>query len=506
MFGVHDPSETTVSEGSVRILEWRDVHKRFGGVQALKGVTLAVSPGEVLAIVGENGAGKSTLVGIAAGRVSADGGELLVDGVEVAGHGPIASMRVGIRLVPQELLVCTDMTVLDNVLLGAWPKRMGILLDRASAMELVSQRLESLGAGIDPEALVATLSVVEQAFVQIARSFTADARVLLVDEPTAPMDADEVDRFLGVLKAITGAGMAVVYISHRLDEIFRLADRVAVLRDGRLVAELSKGAINQRAVIAAMTGDTAFSRPAPREGSGGDLLLSVRDLSAQGIDNVDLDVRAGEIVAVYGLAGSGRDCLGKAIVGATRRHGGVVRIRGASIKANSVVAAVQAGVGYVPAERRSEGLMLEASVADNLALALLWRLSHCGLLFRGAIRRLAELWIERMSIQVLDSDSRMDTLSGGSQQKVLLARWLAADSEVLILDEPTRGVDIATKAEIYRLLQDLADTGKGVLVVTPDVEEATLIGQRVLVMRHGRFATELVWPTQEELAHAAQGV
>jgi ABC-type sugar transport system ATPase subunit len=494
--------------GSEPVLSLQGIVKHFGGVQALRGVSLQVHQGEVVALLGENGAGKSTLVGVASGRLSPDGGTVTVDGVDISGLGPARATLAGVRLVPQELMLCPDMTVLDNVLLGQRPRTAGPFLDAASARTEARRRLAVLGVSeLDLKAPVGTLPVVDRAFVQIARSMTDGARVLLIDEPTAPMDDREVDRFLAVLTRLKATGTAIVYISHRLDEVFRLADRVAVLRDGAMAAELHGEAMTRQNVVASMVGERTLREvrtdAAPQNGT---TVLTVRGLAGAGVVDVDIDLRQGEIACVYGISGSGREDLGGLIVGARKRQAGEVTVHGHSLRRGSVPDAVSRGVGYVPAERRTQGLILESSVASNMTLAVLKRMSRLGFLRPSAPLAIARDWISRLQVKTRSAATPIGSLSGGSQQKVLLSRWLVADSSILVLEEPTRGVDIATKSEIYFLLGELVAQGKAVLVITSDIEEASLVAERALVMRGGRIVSELTSPTQEQLALAAHGL
>jgi rhamnose transport system ATP-binding protein len=486
------------------LLDIVDVFKAYGGVQALAGVSVRVDEGEVLAVVGENGAGKSTLVGVAAGRVVPDAGRISVQGEPLLSHGPAEAMKAGIRLVPQELLICPDMSVLDNVLLGQRPTRFGVFLDRGAARREVSRRLGRLGVGdIELDTPVGELSVVQRTFVQIARGLSPGARVMLIDEPTAPMADVEVLQFLSVLRALTHEGLGIVYISHRLKEIFQLANRINVLRDGRLVAELSGDEMTYSRVISAMVGGKSLKERGSTEVEEGKVRLKVENLDAKGIRDISLDLRAGQIKVVYGISGSGREVLGRAIVGAIPRKG-MVEIDGQ--RANvSVADSVSKGLGYMPPERRTQGLDLNASVAANMTTAVLRSLSRFGFLTSAKLRSVANEWIERLAIRTPSSEASVFSLSGGSQQKVLLARWLAAGVEVLVLEEPTRGVDVGTKAEIYRLLDELASRGSAVLVITSDIEEAALLGRTALVMHHGELAAHLEHPTEEALASAAQG-
>lgn len=490
-------------------LELRGIVKHFGGVQALRDVSVSLYRNEVLALLGENGAGKSTLVGVASGRLSPDAGTVVVDSQNITGLGPSRAAQAGIRLVPQELMLCKDMSVVDNVLLGQRPRLGGLFLNRDAARRETLRRLEVLGVTeLNLDASVGTLSVVDQAFVQIARSFTSGTKVLLIDEPTSPMDDREVDRFLAVLSKLKATETSIIYISHRLDEVFRLADRAAILRDGELVAELSGPGMTRQAVVSAMVGGRTLRDVRPEAlHEYGRVALTCEGISGHGVHGVDLKVQKGEIACVYGISGSGREAIGGLISGAIRSDSGRVLIGDTVVRRGSVADAVAHGMGYVPAERRTQGLILESTVALNMTLAVLKRLSHFGFLGPSAPAAVAREWVARLQIRTRSVKTPVGSLSGGSQQKVLLSRWLVADSEVLVLEEPTRGVDVGTKAEIYHLLGQIAGQGKAVLVITSDIEEATLVGKRVLVMRNGRIACDLLSsPTQEELALAAHGL
>lgn len=483
-----------------------DAVKHYGGVYALKGVSLSVNAGEVHALVGENGAGKSTLVGVAAGRVIPDSGSVQVQGNTLKGRGPAEAQAAGVRLIPQELLMCPDMSVLDNILLGNPPVRAG-LLDKRQARAEASARLARVGIDLDLDAPVGALSVVHRTFVQIARGLTPGAAVMLIDEPTAPMDNTEVETFLKVMRALTTEGIGIVYISHRLDEIFQLADRVSVMRDGNLVRQIDGSDLTHQTVIDAMVGERELKAPVGGHLSGNsEAALQVRGVSASGVRDISFELHRGELLAVYGISGSGRESLGSALIGAIRRESGTVATSRGILKRGNVADAVAKGIGYVPAERRTLGLDLDASIAANLTWANLRHLRHWGLVTKGVIERCADVWVRRLEIKTPNSAIPVGALSGGSQQKVLLARWLAADCQILILEEPTRGVDIATKSEIYHLLRELAESGTSVLVITSDIEEASIVAPRVLVMRDGAITTTLEHPTQAQLATAAQAI
>lgn len=480
------------------LVEAREVSKTFGSVQALRGVSLCIRAGEAVGLVGENGAGKSTLSRVISGLLAPDSGELLIDGHPTRLTKPADAHAVGIRVAPQELMLCRDLSVAENIMLGQLPRTRARRVDRAAMRATARRRLDLLGLAIDVDARVGELAVVDQAFVQIARTVDTGAKLLVADEPTAPMSATEVDRFLDLLNGVRDQGVAVLYVSHRLDEIFRLTSRVLVMRDGALVAEHRSDATSHDELVRDMVGGRELV-DRDRLGNGtGPRALVVEGLSGGQLVDVTFDARSGELLAVYGTAGSGRDELGPALFGAARVQGRV-RVGDVDVRLTGPRAAIAAGIGYVPAERRSQGLLADKSVEANLALASLPGLTRYGRYQHATSRRMAETWMQRLAIAAPSTATPVERLSGGTQQKVLLARWLAVDPRVLVLDEPTRGVDIATKLEIYRLLTELAATGVCVVVISSDVEEVAAIGERVLVVRNGRIAAELQRPTEREI-------
>jgi len=481
------------------IFELRGISKRFGAVRALVDVSVQLYAGRVTALCGENGAGKSTLSSIASGLLRPDAGEILVDGEPVTFGSVRDAYDVGVRIAPQELVLCPNLTVAENIGIGRLPGRAG-LLDAGRMRAVAAERLARIGHPISPDAPVGELSVVDQACVQIARSVAPGARVLIVDEPTAPMSDSEAERFLAMVQRLAADGLAIVYVSHRLDEVFRLAHDVVVLRDGRLVASWPRDEVDRTRLVRAMVGDRDLT-VVNRRGDRGEPALRVRRLRYRRARDVTFTAHAGEILAVYGIAGSGREDVGLAIVGAARRESGDVQVRGRSVTAFRQ--AIDAGVGYVPAERRAQGLVLGMSVRENLTLAMLGQLSRAMVIRAREERSTAADWVRNLSIATPSPEKLVGLLSGGSQQKVLLARWLAAGSRVLVLEEPTRGVDVATKAEIYRLLRRLSDDGGAILVVSSDVEEVVAVADRTIVLRDGLVAGEFVGADEATIAEAA---
>lgn len=488
---------------SVPVLQLEGIEKRFGAVHALRNVDLRIFPGEAVSLAGENGAGKSTLSHVASGVLVPDEGRILIDGKPVSFAGPADADAAGVRIVPQELLMCPDLSVAENVSLGHMPVGRGRRLDRKAMRRVARERLARLGLDlIDVDMSIEQLSVAERALVQIARAMTPGTRLLIVDEPTAPLSQAEAERLLQVIQSILTEGVAVIYVSHRLEELFQISDRIVVMRDGSQVADIVRADLTHEKLVTAMVGGRSLETGVRSETPGGEPVLELAGLTAGVLEDVSLTVRAGEIVGVYGIRGSGRDELGPALFGAVTRTAGEVRVHGKPVPPR-IAGAIEAGIGYVPAERRSQGLVLDMSVRENVTLSALDHLVTGGRLSRARERELASHWVDRLQLATPSVEAPVRTLSGGTQQKVLLARWLAANSCVLALDEPTRGVDVASKAEIYRLLRALADEGTAVLLISSDVEEIEVATDRALVMRGGRIATEVTEVKQAALLHAA---
>ena len=491
------------------ILQLNLISKRYGGVQALSDVSLHVYPGEILCLVGENGAGKSTLAAIAAGLVAPDSGKIIVDGEEVVLNSPRAAENAGIRLASQELQLCPELNVMTNVLLGHYPrKKIPFLVDYASMKRKAAERLESLGLeDINLLQNVGEMTVVYRAFVQIARSLTPGAKVLITDEPTAPMSDIEATRLLKLLKTICDQGVGIIFVSHRLDEVLNIADRVLVLRDGKLVDEMSKSEGNKERIVASMLGHTTVDsvRASSSISVNSEIAMKVENLStSNGISETNLTLKFGEILGVYGIAGSGRDSLGMTLFGSNKPTSGRIIVGGNELKLGSIKSTMDMGIGYVPAERRAQGLLLERSIKDNITLAFLRKLSKFGLIQAQSENNSGQLWADNLSIRTDNIENAVLSLSGGNQQKVLLSRWLLTGCRILILDDPTRGVDIGSKLEIYELLQNLAHNEKvALLVISSDIEEVLKISDRIEVMRNGKIILSKTNPTQQEVARAA---
>ena len=477
------------------LLEMHGIVKTFPGVRALDGVDLDVRPGEVHCLLGQNGAGKSTLIKVLAGAHQPDAGTISWLGEPVTLGDPQAAMSRGIATIYQELDLVPGLSVADNVFLGREHSTFGFAR-MASANKAAAELLARLGhPEIRPTAEVGSLSAAAQQMVSMARALSQDARVIVMDEPSAVLDNEEVGRLFTVVRDLTEHGVAVVYISHRLEEIRQIGDRITVLKDGRTVATgLPARETPTREVISLMTGRTIeYVFPARRTAPErtGTPLLEVEDLAVRGsFSGVSFAVRAGEIVGLAGLVGSGRSEILETVFGARKATSGTVRVAGRKLRAGDVGGAVEAGVGLAPEERKSQALLLGDSVYRNISISSLARFSRGGFLSGGAERSAAQEQVRSLDVRPQDVDREVRTLSGGNQQKVVLARWLLRDCQVLLLDEPTRGVDVGARSEIYAVVRALADRGVAVVVVSSEIPEVLGLADRVLVIADGAVVTE----------------
>ncbi|MFE7764601.1 sugar ABC transporter ATP-binding protein [Streptomyces sp. NPDC057438] len=474
------------------LLTMSGITKSFPGVRALDGVDLDVQAGEVHCLLGQNGAGKSTLIKVLAGAHQPDDGTITWRGEPVTLKSPIAAMRLGIATIYQELDLVEGLSVAENVHLGHEPTAAGFVVRGRAARASTAALLKRLGhPEVDPARLVGELSAAQRQIVSMARALSHDVRLIVMDEPSAALDPDEVDNLFRIVADLTAAGVAVVYISHRLEEIRRIGDRVTVLKDGRAVAGgLPAKSTPTREVVALMTGrnvEYVFpDRPAaPPEQSAP--VLEVRGLARAGeFEPLDLEVRPGEIVGLAGLVGSGRSEILETIYGARRPTAGRVNVDGKPLKPGSVRAAVRAGLGLAPEERKAQGLLMLESVTRNVSVSSMPRFARAGWIDRSAEHRAARAATRELSLRPDNPDVPVRTLSGGNQQKAVLARWLLRGCRVLLLDEPTRGVDVGARAELYAVVRRLADEGLAVLLVSSEVPEVLGLADRVLVLREGR--------------------
>ena len=471
------------------LLSAASITKAFAGVRALKGVSFDLRPGEVHAIVGENGAGKSTLIKIITGAEAPDQGELVVHGRVVAEMNPGLSRALGIAAIYQQPSLFPDLTVAENIAMaletgGPWRR-----LDWAARARTAATLLGRIGASIDPARLVETLSMPEQQIVEIAKAIGADAKIVIMDEPTASLTEREVESLFKVIALLKTHGCGIIYISHRLEEVFAVADRITVLRDGETVKTCARGDVDRAALIRMMVGRELSAVFPKRAVPLGEVALDVRHLShrATGVADVSLTVRKGEILGLAGLVGSGRTQLAEILFGLTPADTGEIRIHGKALRFTSPADAIAAGIAYVPEDRRQHGVVLEMSVASNASLASLGAVSRRGIIDRAGEQTAAEHYVERFRIKTPSVDADVGTLSGGNQQKVALARWLSTHPSILILDEPTQGVDVGSKAEIHSLMQTLAEQGLAIIMISSELPEILGMSDRIAVMHAGRI-------------------
>ena len=500
------------------LLEARGISKSFPGVRALEQVDLRLSRGEVLCVVGENGAGKSTLMKILGGVYAADAGEVRIDGRVVEIGAVERAQRLGVTLIHQELNLAQTLDAAGNLFLGREPRWAGPLklVDRRIYRD-AQAIMQRIGLDCSPRTLVSQLSIGQQQLVEIGRSLSLASRVLIMDEPTSSLTQRETDRLFQVIRDLKRDGVSILYISHRLAEVRQIADRVTVLRDGRNAGELSQAEISHEAIVRLMVGRELkqfFHRPAaeatlnPASGAAA-AVFEVRGLKvspAQGAA-IDFAIRPGEIVGMAGLMGAGRTELAEALFGVRPLAAGQIAVDGRRVRLRSPRDAIAAGIFLVPEDRRQQGLILEQTVRQNISLASLDRLNVLGLVARRRERELAERMRGRLNIRTPDVEKLAGLLSGGNQQKIVIAKWLARSPRLLILDEPTRGVDVGAKAEIYALMRELAADGVGVLMISSDLEEILGVSDRVLVMHQGELAGGLAREQMSEQAvmHLATG-
>ena len=490
-------------------LEMRGITKSFAGNRVLAGVSLRAAAGEVHALVGENGAGKSTLMKVLAGVHQPDAGEILVEGRPVRLARPADALAHGVAMIYQELSLAPHLTVAENIFLGREPLRWGALgvVDKRGADESAARLLADYGFRLDPRARVGRLSAADRQLVEITRATVEARRCVVMDEPTSSLTAHEAEELFRLIRDLKGRGLAVIYISHRLEELAAIADRLTILRDGREVYEGAWGELSHGDIVRHMAGRELTEIFPPRNAEKGEVALRVENLTRAGkFEGVSFEARAGEVVGLAGLAGAGRTELVEAVFGAQPADAGEIYLNGARLGATSPDRSVALGMGLLTEDRKRTGLCLNQPVSKNLTLANVRALVRGLRLRRGREREAAREYIERLHIRPPDPEKVVGRLSGGNQQKVLLGRWLFADSQVFLLDEPTRGVDVAARSEIYRAVNKLAEGGAAVVMVSSDLPELLGMADRILVMRRGRLAAELDArrTTQEEvLRHAA---
>jgi ribose transport system ATP-binding protein len=477
------------ANGNGALVEIRDVSKRFPGVQALDSVSLDIRPGEVHAVAGENGAGKSTLMKLLSQLERPSDGTIEIDGNPVRFRNPRHAQRLGIAMVHQEFALAPHLTVADNLALGREQTRAGLIV-RGSEKQRARELLERVGLDINPGRRVSSLSVADQQRVEIAKALAVDARVVIMDEPTATLTEPEMEDLFKLIEELKADGIAIFYISHRLEEVVRIADRVTVMRDGQVVETLEKGDFDEPTLVRLMVGREIDSLYPKEDSDIGDVVLRVKGVTRPGVlQDCSFDVRGGEIVGFAGLIGAGRTELARAVFAADPITGGEIELDGQSLRLSSPRDAIAAGVGYLTEDRKGDGLAMQLPVEQNITLA---RIPGPGLwIDRAAERRTAERHRDELDIRTPSLSRPVETLSGGTQQKVVVARWLETEARVLFFDEPTRGIDVGAKSEMFKLIGRLAARGRAIVLISSYLPELINMCDRIVVLRDGRTVGEL---------------
>ncbi|WP_461170263.1 sugar ABC transporter ATP-binding protein [Arthrobacter sp. Z1-15] len=474
------------------VLALQGALKTFGPVIALGDGTIELRSGEVHALCGENGAGKSTLVKILAGLYAPDEGDFRVAGSPVSFRSVADSKAAGISVIYQEPTLFPDLSVAENIFVGRQPRNRIGLIDHSRMRADAAALFAKLGVDLDPARTAEGLSIADQQLIEIAKAISLDARVLVMDEPTAALSGVEVQRLFTVTRTLRGQGAAILFISHRFDEVFSLSDRITVMRDGRYIGTHATASTSIEAIVRDMVGrdvDSLYPKSAARPGK---TVLAVSGLQRRGVfTGINLEVRSGEIVALAGLVGAGRTEVARAIFGIDRYDAGSVTVNGRRLAPGNPKAAITAGVGFVPEDRRRQGLVMGLSVARNTTLTLRERFRTAGLINGKAEKAAAREWTTKLRVKTATLEQPVSTLSGGNQQKVVLAKWLATQPALLIIDEPTRGIDVGTKAEVHRLISELAGRGLAILMISSELPEVLGMADRILVMHEGRLTAEL---------------
>ena len=480
------------------ILRMEGISKAFPGVQALDDVDFELATGEVVALVGENGAGKSTLMKILSGAYRKDTGRIFLHGEEVDIESPHHAQHLGISIIYQEFNLTPNQTAAANIFIAREPRPRGLgrvlnFVDRRRMERDAQEHLERVGARVPATALIRDLSVAQQQMVEVAKALAVDARIIIMDEPTSALGEDEVETLFEIVATLKEQGIAIIFITHRLEEVFRIADRVTVLRDGRRVGGMPIGEATPEGIIHLMVGRELMDMFRKEEAEIGEPLLEVQGLTRRGVvEDVSFTLRRGEILGFAGLVGAGRTETARLLFGADRKDVGTVYIEGKPLEVNSPVDAVSAGLGLVPEDRGKQGLVLLLPVLENIVLPTLDNHAHSGWVDRRATRRTARDYVDKLNIRTPPHlRQRAKFLSGGNQQKVVLAKWLASQPKVLILDEPTRGIDVGAKAEVHALMSQLAQAGMGIIMISSELPEILGMSDRVLVMSEGRVAAIL---------------
>jgi ABC-type sugar transport system ATPase subunit len=491
-------------------IQFDHITKCFAGVTALSDVTLSVAEGECHGLMGENGAGKSTLGKVLAGIHRPDEGQLIIEDIPRHFHSPAAALAAGVGMVHQELAFCPDLSVAENLCMGQYPRRLGMFLDRREMNRRAEKLLAQIGVTIDVTRRMRELSTAQEQLVQIASAVGTNAKIIVFDEPTSSLSEPEAQSLFSLIESLKQRGVTMIYVSHRMPELFRLCDRISVLRDGKYVGTVPRAEANQDVIVRMMIGrslESYFPQHVSRE--RGNVMLKVQGLTSGGVfRDVSFTVRAGEIVGFAGLVGAGRSEVAKAIFGLDPMARGSVELEGQPLPLGDVREAMRRGIGLVPEDRKRQGLVLMMSGRANFSLAMLDRLKRLGFLAHRRERAQAQEFFNRLRVRTPSIETPVAALSGGNQQKVALAKWLGRGAKLLIVDEPTRGVDVGAKAAIHQLLDDLAGQGVGIILISSELPEVLNLSTRILVMREGKLVGEVPrdQATQEKVLRMMAGV
>lgn len=489
------------------ILEMRGITKSFPGVKALDNVDLTLHEGETLALVGENGAGKSTLLKILSGIYIADSGEISIQGQVMKSLDIRQAHDFGIGIIHQELSYFPDLSVAENIFVGDLPRTKIGSIDWKRLNRLATLEIKKLGLEIPPRTKMRELSVAEQQLVEIVKTLSKDVKILIMDEPTSALNNEETQKLLKLVRELAQKGTSIIYISHRLEEIFHVADRVMVLRDGKNVSDFPIDKVDYDKLIAAMVGREIKEMYPKSQASIGEKVLEVDNLFAKDVFDISFDICAGEVVGIFGLLGSGRTALAKTIFGEQKIQSGTIKVHGKQVSIKSPRQAIRSGIAYVPSERRKEGLVLIESVSENIVMASFREFFNGIILMWKSIHSVARDWIKKLGIRATAVNAKVENLSGGNQQKVVIAKWLQTAPQILILNEPTRGIDVGAKVEIYKIIDKLCQDGLGILLISSELPELLALANRFVILRKGRISGRVkkADATQEVLMNYAVG-
>lgn len=470
-----------------KVLELKDVSKAYPGVVALDHVSLDLKHGEVLALMGENGAGKSTLIKVIAGAIVPDSGAVCIGGKEYRQMTPQIAHSLGIEVIYQEFNLFPSLSIAENIFMGNFPGN-GVTVDYRAMEESAGELFEKMNVRVDPRTKVRDLSVAYMQLVEIAKALSKNVKILIMDEPTAPLTAGEVDILLELVRNLKKQGVSVIYISHRLNEVFQIADRVVVLRDGHMISERDIQEVDRNTLVHDMVGRNVTETFPEHSRHPGEVVLSIKHLSGNGIQEVSFDLRRGEILGLAGLVGSGRTELVRMIYGADPHSGGEIFVEQQRLGIRKPKDAIDHGITLAPEDRKRQGVILGLPVFENISLPIIRKLCHLGVVDRRAEQKVVDRQTDRLRVKMPDARQPVKNLSGGNQQKIVLAKLLASDSRILILDEPTRGIDVGAKQEIYRIMNELCDGGMSIIMISSEMEEVIGMSDRILVMHEGKMA------------------